>query len=130
MSRNWPAVDEIMTTVDEFLGAIVNRLDGRDRYDALCARYLLDVARRELSGGAEIDARELNMLEAFLEESGSLKELQTRLGQSIRAGAYDEKWQQVFDLVLTHVINNVMVSRPDKLESQHRSIAGSTKEIN
>ncbi|HCU89834.1 MAG TPA: hypothetical protein DGR97_07820 [Gammaproteobacteria bacterium] len=129
MSRDWPAVDEIIRTVEEFLGAIANQLDGRDRYDALCARYLLNVARRELSEGAEIDERELNMLEAFLEESGSLKELQGKLGQSIRAGTYDEKWQQVFDLVMTHVTNNVMVSRPDKLESEHRGDSMPTKEV-
>ena len=129
MSLDWPAVDEIIRTVEEFLGAIANQLDGRDRYDALCARYLLNVARRELSEGAEIDERELNMLEAFLEESGSLKELQGKLGQSIHAGTYDEKWQQVFDLVMTHVTNNVMVSRPDKLESEHRGDSMPTKEV-
>lgn len=129
MSRDWPTVDEIMGTVDEFLSTITNRLDERDRYDALCARYLLDVGRRELSDGAELDAQELRALQSFMAESGTLEELQKKLAQSIRAGRYDAQWQQVFDIVLEHVVNNVSVSRPDQLAPHHRRAVGPAKDI-
>ncbi len=128
MSRNWPTVDEIMATVDELLETIVDRLDERDRYDALCARYLLDVGRRELAVGKVLDAQELRELQSFTGESGSLEELHKNLGQSIRAGRYDEQWQQVFELVLAHVVNNVSVSRPDQLEPHHRKAKESTQD--
>ena len=125
MSRDWPTVDEMIGTVDEFLAVITDRLDERDRYDALCARYLLDVARRELVLGRELDTQELQALQSFMAESGSLTELQKKLADSIRRGRYDGQWQQVFDLVLEHVVNNVSVSRPDQVEPIHRRTTGS-----
>jgi len=120
MSRDWPNVDEIFSTVDEFLANITGGLDERGRYDALCARYLLDVGRRELGRGAELDAQELQALEAFTGESGTLDQLYETLAQSIRTGAYDTQWQEVSDLIFDHVVNNVGVSRPDQLEARHR----------
>lgn len=123
MSRNWPNVDEMLGTVDEFLATITDRLDERERYDALCARYLLDVARRERADGAEFDAEELLALETFMGTSGTLDELYKKLTQAIRAGTYDAQWQPVFALVFKHVINNVAVSRPDHLESHHRRVS-------
>ena len=123
MSRDAPDVDEILRTVDEFVANIADRLDERGRYDALCARYLLDVGRRELRHGAEIDASELPALEALIGESGTLEELYEKLASSIRAGTYDARWPEVFELVFAHVINKVAISRPDKLELQHSHTA-------
>jgi Domain of unknown function (DUF6285) len=123
MSRDRPDVVEIIKTVDEFIAQLVDRLDGRERYDALCARYLLGIAERELTGGAGIDRTERRRLETFLGEAGSVDELYASLAASIRAGGCDSRWEEVFELVLGHVINKVAVSRGDQLDSEHRAVA-------
>ncbi len=130
MSRDGPDVDEILRTVDEFIANIVGRLDERGRYEALCARYLLDVGRRELRHGEQINDTEMRALQALTGESGTLEELYEKMALSIRAGRYDERWPEVFELVFEHVINKVAVSRPDKLEDQHSGAAAAERRIN
>ena len=119
MSRDGPDVVEIVRTVDEFVAGLMERLEGGERYDALCARYLLKVAERELDAGAQIDRVEQRRLEAFLGEHGALEEMYGKLATSIRAGAFDSRWDEVFEVVLGHVINKVAVSRPAQLEGEH-----------
>jgi hypothetical protein len=130
MSRDGPDVDEILRTVDEFIASIVDRLDERGRYEALCARYLLDVGRRELRHGVQINDTEMRALQGLTGESGSLEELYGKLALSIRAGRYDERWPEAFELVFEHVINKVAVSRPDKLEDQHSGAVAAERRIN
>ena len=130
MSRDEPDVEEILRTVDEFIASIVGHLDERERYAALCARYLLDVGRRELRYGAHIDDMEIRGLQALTGEAGTLEELYEKLALSIRAGKYDERWPEAFELIFEHVINKVAVSRPDKLEDQHSGIVAAERRIN
>ena len=129
MSRDRPDVVEIIKTVDEFMAQIVDRLDSQGRYDALCARYLLGIAERELKQGDRMDAVELQRIESFLGEAGSLNELTCKLAASIRAGDFDTRWDEVSGLVLDHVIHKVAVSRPEQLDDSHpvalTKIAGS-----
>lgn len=121
MGRDKPDVVEIIKTVDEFVAQLLDGLAGRERYDALCARYLLGVAERELGAGARMDRAEQRRLEAFLGEAGPLDELTAKLAARIRAGACDARWDEVFDLVFGHVINKVAVSRPEHLDDKQRA---------
>ncbi len=115
MSRNAPDADEIIRTVDEFVARIADRTDGNERYDALCARYLLAVLQRELAGGAQIDRTEHKRLEVFLGETGATDDLVRKLAVAIRSGACDARWEEVSALVFAHVVDNVSMSRPDQL---------------
>ena len=36
MSHDWPELPDLVLTVREFLDDLVTRLDGQDRYHALC----------------------------------------------------------------------------------------------
>jgi hypothetical protein len=126
MSRDEPDVVEIIRTVDEFVAGLMERLEGGERYDALCARYLLKVAERELDAGAQMDRVEQRRLEVFLGEHGALEEMTGKLARSIRAGAFDSRWDEVFEVVLGHVINKVAVSRPAQLEGDPAANAAGT----
>lgn len=123
MSRDRPDVAEIIRTVDEFVAQIVEHLDPQGRYDALCARYLLGIVERELQHGVRMDSIELQRIETFLGETGTLHELTEKLASSIRAGVYDSRWDEVSDLVLGQIIHKVAVSRPEQLDNDHRAAA-------
>ena len=123
MSRDRPDVVEIIKTVEEFVAQIFDQLDSQGRYEALCARYLLTIAERELTLGERMDKVELRRMETFLGATGSLNELTEKLASSIRAGACDARWDEVSALVLDHVINKVAVSRPEHLDPSHLAAA-------
>jgi len=129
MSRDGPDILEIIRTVDEFVARLSERLEGGERYDALCARYLLSVAERELGAGAQMDRVEQQRLEAFLGEQGTMNELYGKLAALIRAGAADSRWDEVFELVMGHVTNKVAVSRPAQLEGDHSAAAVESEEL-
>lgn len=114
MHRDAPDLPEILRTVREFVDEITDRLGGLDRYHALCATYLLSVAERELAEGAAVDQAEQA---AFSRWSGDPAALATR----IRSGALDDEWEQLFPLLLDHVVNKVRISKPEHLHPMHRS---------
>lgn len=53
-----PDIPEILKTVAEFLGGVADRASGSERYNALCAVFLLQVVERELATGADTVARQ------------------------------------------------------------------------
>lgn len=120
MSQDLPSFPEIIRTVREFIEEITDELQDQDRYHALCAVHLLNIADRELGLGATLDAQEHRRLESFLERSGTLTELYATLGAEIRAGHCDQRWDEAFDLVLAHVIGKVRVTKPEHLDTMHR----------
>ena len=114
MHRDAPEVPEILRTVREFIEDITGRLEGLDRYHAMCANYLLAVAQRELAQGPAIDAAE-NAAFAHLERDKST------LASRIRRGELDAQWDELFPLMLNHVINKVRISKPEHLHPMHRA---------
>lgn len=120
MSQDQPDIDEILTTVRDFAESVARRSSGAERYDALCAAFLMGVVQRELHLGGQQDARQLAQLQDLISSDGDLKELYQTFRRKVRAGDYDESWQQAFDLALEQVIDKVRVTNPDHLEARHR----------
>jgi hypothetical protein len=114
MHRDAPELPEILRTVREFIEEITGRLNGQDRYHAMCANYLLAVAERELAQGPAVDAAEQA---AFAHLPGN----KAALAAQIRSGEFDAQWDELFPLMLNHVINKVRISKPEHLHPMHRA---------
>jgi hypothetical protein len=120
LSQDQPDIEEILTTVREFAENVARRSSGAERYDALCAAFLMGVVQRELDLGERQDARQLTQLQGLIDGQGNLAELYKVFGREVRSGGYDHSWQQAFEFALDQVIDKVRVTNPDHLEARHR----------
>jgi len=123
MSQDLPRLPDLLRTVREFVDEITPQLDGRDRYHAMCAAYLLDVVQRELALGPRLDAEEKSMLAHFIGMDTDLEHGYATLARAIRSGSLDERWDQLMTLLLHHVVDKVRVTKPDHLHPMHRADA-------
>ena len=113
MNRDQPGVDEILQTVREFIDDITDRLDGIDRYHAMCASYLLAVAQRERAQGEAADLADAVALAGLPTDPGEF-------ARRLRQGEFDEQWAELLPRMLEHVVNKVRISKPEHLEPMHQ----------
>ena len=113
MNRDQPGVEEILLTVREFIEDITDRLDGIDRYHALCASYLLAVAQREVVHGSAADAADAAALAGLPQDP-------VELAARLRKGDFDDQWDALLPRMLEHVVNKVRISKPEHLEPMHQ----------
>lgn len=121
MSQDLPTLPDLLRSVREFIDDITPQLDGRDRYHALCAAYLLDLAQREIALGPQLDAAEKAMLAHFIGMETDLAHGYATLARAIRGGSLDARWDELMTLLLQHVVDKVRVTKPDHLHPMHRA---------
>ena len=120
MSQDLPALPDLLRTVREFVDEITPQLDGRDKYHALCASYLLEIVMREMALGPAMDEDEKSMLAHFIGIDAPLDHGYATLARTIRDGSLDARWDQLMTLLTHHVVNKVRVTKPDHLHPMHR----------
>jgi len=121
MSQDNPSIPELLRTVREFIEEITPKLEGQDRYHALCTSYLVSIVERELAYGGAIDRDEQAALRGFTGRDEPLAAGYSALAREIRAGTHDARWDALATLLLEHVANKVRVSKPDHLHPMHRA---------
>jgi Domain of unknown function (DUF6285) len=118
MTYDNPSLPEILRTVREFVDSVSPRLDGLDRYHALCTIYLLEIAERELNDWQPApradDLRLRNWL--AMPESTQPAALVEELCMRIRAGTYDQDMDGLLALLTAHVRDKVAISKPSALD--------------
>ncbi len=119
MSQDRPDAIELLRTVREFVDGLRPKLQREEQYHAVVAAYLLGIVERELALSADFDEREKAQLSGFVGAQGSLVELRKSLCEGIRSGLYDERWQELLEMILEQIANKVRVVRPDHLDSIH-----------
>jgi hypothetical protein len=119
MTQDRPDVQDILVTVAEFARAVAAKSEGGERYDALCAAFLLDVVRRELVAGDDPERRQRARLTTLLGTTAGGK-LYADFCARVRSGGLDADWERAFDFALAQVIDKVAVTNPDYLEPMHR----------
>jgi hypothetical protein len=70
-------------------------------------------------GGAN-DGNERQRLTALLEKDGSLEDLNAELSARLRAGDFDERWQDVFAHLRQSAVERLSVVNPDHLRPEDR----------
>jgi len=121
MSQDNPSIPELLRTVREFIDEVTPKLEGQDRYHALCTSYLVSIVERELASGAAIDRAEQVALADFTGRDEPLPTGYAALAREIRAGHHDARWDALAALLFEHVTNKVRVSKPDHLHPMHHA---------
>ena len=122
MAHDQPDLPEILRPVREFVDDLVPRLDGLDRYHALCALHLLDIALRELAAEwrheeTTDDRRLRELLGADAALPGEV--VRARLAGAIREGRFDADLSALLAPLLDHVVAKVRIAKPDVLAPEH-----------
>ena len=120
MSQDRPALDDILSTVRQFLDTSSAAPDGASRYQMQLASYLLAIGEREARLAPTLDAAERARLATFLGTDGTLADLNRQLAADIRAGRLDDRWTDTLALVLSQVVDKMTIVRPDRLDPIHR----------
>lgn len=118
MPHDWPELPDLLVTVREFLDDLTPRLEGQDRYHALCAAYLLNIAGRELKEWSRPATQDDARLAALVPDSELMSpaEVVSALCRDIRAGKHDERLPELMTVMHAHVSSKVRVSRPEYLD--------------
>ena len=119
MSQDRPVATELLRTVREFVDSMRPKLAGEDQYHAIVASYLLSIVERELGLAPAFDQQEHRELADFTGCAAPLPELLRMLCEGIRAGRYDDRFDELLALVLEQTANKVRIVRPDHLDPSH-----------
>ena len=125
MSHDRPDITEILTTVKEFARGVAEKSEGKERYDALCAAFLVEVVSRELATVACQDKEQTERLTEITGQSAELEDLYGQFCRGVRGGRFDAQWDEVFNFALQQVVDKVAVTNPDYLQPDHRPATGS-----
>ena len=91
MSQYRPSIDELLTTVQDFLDDLSSQLAGEARYKAKVASFLLAVCAREIGAGPSHDEADRAAWADLLGTSqGDALQLKQELCAKIRRGDFDE----------------------------------------
>ncbi len=122
MAHDWPSLPELVITVREYIDDLTPRLQGMDRYHALCAVQLLEVVSRELQEWTPRETADDERLRALGKFAAEVPrdELTARLSSQIHAGEFDHRMAELEHAMLEHVIAKVRVTKPAYLAPEHR----------
>lgn len=120
MSQDRPSINDILLTVQKFLDDTGPKLEGEAKYHAQVSSYLLGICERELRLAGDFDRQEAAQLSAFLDSQAPLDVMTAQFCANIRAGQYDDRWEQTLDLILGHTIDKVRIVKPRHLDPMHR----------
>ncbi len=116
MLQDTPDITELVNTVHEFIDGISDKLDGQDKYFALCSMFLLEIVQRELAGWQPIltddDQRMMNLSDQTDKPEHAL----ALLSQMIRSGEFDQRLDELLPILMRHVKSKVAVTKPEYLE--------------
>lgn len=116
MTQYRPAMDNLLTTVRQFLDDLGPQLEGETKYKAQVCAFLLAVCSRELAAGNAPDAADHAAWSFLLDGAqGSADDLSRALCAKIRTGDFDAEFDQVLDVVLARTTAAAHLVRPDQI---------------
>lgn len=117
MAHDLPNLPELVRTSRDFIERVTPKLEGEDRYHALCSTFLLEIVLRELEQWAPQASDDDERLRALLDDpQRPLDRLTADLSAAIRSGAFDDRMPELLDALITHVESKVRVTKPAFLD--------------
>ena len=115
MLQDTPDIAELLTTVHEFIDGISDKLDGQDKYFALCSMFLLEIVQRELKDWQPILTDDDERLMSFTTGIDKPNEALAELSKMIRDGKLDHRMDELLPMLIQHVKSKVAVTKPEYL---------------
>ena len=117
-----PTAEELVIAVREYLAHdVMAATDGRVRFHARVATNVLGMVERELELGAAFREAERMRAIALLGHEGEPADLERELAAGIRAGAFDDRLDDVGSHVRATVREKLLIANPNYLSDDERS---------
>lgn len=117
MAHDLPNLPELIRTSREFIERVTPKLEGEDRYHALCSTFLLEIVERELAEWTPQASDDDERLRALLDDpQRPLARLTADLSAAIRSGAFDDRMPELLSALIAHVESKVRVTKPAFLD--------------
>ncbi|MGR9091496.1 MAG: DUF6285 domain-containing protein [Gammaproteobacteria bacterium] len=117
MAHDLPDLPELVRTSRDFIARVTPKLDGEDRYHALCSTFLLEIVLRELEQWAPQATEDDERLRALLDDPDHpLDSLTADLSAAVRSGAFDDRMPELLTALIAHVESKVAVTKPAFLD--------------
>jgi hypothetical protein len=108
-----PTAAELTEAVREFLERdVMPAVEGRVAFHTRVAVNALGIVERELEMGSQLDAAVAARLRALLGHDGTVAELTAELARRIRDGSFDDRREEVTDVVREAVRSKLLVANP------------------
>lgn len=120
MAQDTPNIVELLQTVNEFISEITDKLDGQDRYHALCAKFLLEIVERELCDWRPSVTEDDKRIAALLNRDVAPAEVVVELSRAIKRGEFDDRMDSLLEVLLAHVRSKVEITKPSYLQQFSR----------
>ena len=126
--REQPSAPELLDAVTEFLRKeVMPALDGRLAFHARVAANVLDVVRREMSGGPAAEGAEAERLRALLHREGDVSELNAALCQALASGALDPNDPALIEHLWATTLDTVGIDQPTYATFRRNAPAAPTR---
>lgn len=116
-----PSARELLDAVRLYLEKelLPSLTDARQRYQALIAANVLSIAGRELNAEVTMAAEEGEWLAGLLGEAGEVRDLNEKLCEQIRRGAFDDprRFAEAAAVVRKIVVRKLEIANPRYLQS-------------
>lgn len=116
MLQDTPDITELLATVHEFIDGITDKLDGQDKYFALCSMFLLEIVQRELKDWRPELTDDDEQLMTFTTGIDNPNQALANLSKMIRGGELDDRMDELLPMLIQHVKAKVAVTKPEYLE--------------
>lgn len=111
-----PTAAELIVAVREFLERdVMPAIDGRSGFHLRVAVNVLNIVERELTIGEEVDERERGRLSTIVGHDGDLESLRREAATQIRAGALDDRFAEILELLIDTARDSLAVNNPKYL---------------
>ena len=121
--QDQPSAPELLDALAEYLvGELRPQVPAEQRFKVLVAANLAAVVARELRAGSEPSAEDAALFEALLGEqsqsaSDEASRLAAELSAEIRAGAFDDRLDELTAALRGHVQRKLDIARPGYADS-------------
>lgn len=116
MAQDTPDISELITTVKEFINGISHKLEGQDKYFALCSVFLLEIVQRELKDWQACNTEDDKRLMSLLPQPVEQAEVVASLSAMIGNGEFDDRLEELLPVLLKHVEAKVAITNPAYLD--------------
>lgn len=113
-----PALADLIATVRDFLKEA--RPESGLGYQGQVARYLLDMALREMASGPHLERNSAARIAALLGNAADVSDPIASLCDAIRAGVFDDRRDELLRVMIEDSAERVAIIRPDALAPEHR----------
>lgn len=126
MPQDRPDATSLLNTVSLYLAELTPQLEGKQRFDALISRHILDIVARELRFGGHVAEKDTEDRQNLFNSSMLSGHGDADLCTAIRCGHFDDRWEELIATLTRTIARKCWIVRPEHLAECDRNAISAT----